>query len=122
MDDISRVNASRKDRTENSMERVGVRAIVAAVRVAAVTTAAVGQGCAARGREWVGRGGNQRGVAGSKEAESRVADTFLGANQRQHLLVRVQLHVEAGVVPLGEGPTHLGQAVGLRIAVIRRVL
>ncbi|MCH7792775.1 MAG: hypothetical protein IID31_10925 [Planctomycetes bacterium] len=45
MDNISRVNASRKDRTGNSIQRWGMRGIVAAVSVAAWTTAAGGQGC-----------------------------------------------------------------------------
>ena len=70
----------------------------------------------------VGRIGHQRDVAGIQEAERRVADAFLGTDQRQHLGVRVQLDAEAVVVPLGDGPPHFRKAVGLRVAVVGRVL
>ena len=45
----------------------------------------------------VGGVGDQGDVAWVQEAESRVADTLFGADERQHLGVRVQLDVKAGV-------------------------
>ena len=65
---------------------------------------------------------HQRDVAGIQEAERRVADAFLRADERQHLGIRVQVNVEPLLVPVGDGAAHFRQAIGFGVAMIRRVL
>ena len=51
-----------------------------------------------------------------------MSNAFLGANQGQYLLIRVQGHSKALLVPLSNGPAKLRQAFRLRIAMVWRVL
>ena len=50
-----------------------------------------------------------------------VGKAFLGADERQHLRVGVESHAETASVPGGHRLAQLGEAVRLRVAVVRRV-
>jgi hypothetical protein len=50
-----------------------------------------------------------------------VPDALLGADQAQHLPLRVKGEAEATLVPVSDGAAKLGQALGFRVAVVGRV-
>ena len=64
---------------------------------------------------------HERDVARIDEAERDVADALLRADERQHFLRRIEVNAEAAFVPARDGLAELGQALGLGIAVVRRL-
>ena len=51
-----------------------------------------------------------------------MSDALLGADEGEDFRSGVQLHAEATAVPVGHGAAELGQAFGLRVAVVGPLL
>src|SRR5207247_590308 len=76
----------------------------------------------ADGINGVGGVGDEGYVTGVEEAEGHVADAFLGSDEGEDFLVRVQVgDAEALLIPGGNGAPNLRRAVGLGVAVVNGV-
>ena len=66
----------------------------------------------------VGGVGHQHHVSGLHRGQNQVGQPFLGADGGDGLGLRVDIHVEAAFVPVGDGHPQLGDPPGGGIAVV----
>ena len=76
----------------------------------------------ADGIDRISRVRHQGGISRVDKAKGDMPDALLGANQRQHLGIRVEGHVEAFLIPGGDCPAQFRQSLRFRVAVIGGVL
>ena len=72
----------------------------------------------AHGVDGVGGVGDEGDVVGINQAEGDVGDALLRPDERDDLGVGVEVHVEPGLVPIGDALAKLGESVGLGVSVV----